>query len=72
MSKRMVLINMIMVMLDFTASLACIALFAFCAVRFNHWWIGLFALIPLGLFSGHGLIIDADIAEAQKGGEDGA
>ena len=72
MSKKLVLINMVMVVFDFLISLACVALFAYCAVHFGHWWVGLFALIPLALFSGHGLIIDADLAEAQKGDDDGA
>ena len=71
MSNKFFVLNIIMAVLDFVICLAAVATFAWSGYHFNHWWIDLFALLPLALFSSHGLVVDADIHEAE-GGEDGA
>ena len=72
MSKRMVFLNVLMAMLEFLICLSVIAGFSYAAYHFAKWWINIFSLIPLLLFSGHGLIIDADLKEAEGGEEDNA
>lgn len=71
MSKRLVFINVLTTALEFLICLSVIAAFSYAAYHFEHWWINLFSLLPLALFSSHGLIIDADLHDAE-GGEDGA
>lgn len=71
MSKRLVLINLILTAFEFLICLSVIAAFSYAAFHFSHWWINLFSLLPLALFSSHGLIVDSDIAEAKRGEEDG-
>lgn len=46
-----------------------IAAFGWGAYFFGRWWILLFTAVPLCLFYAHTVIVDADLAETQKGGE---
>ena len=69
MSKKMTFINALLVTFDFIICLAVIAAFAACGYLFKHWWINLFSLIPLALFSTRGVIFECD---AEKGDEDDA
>ena len=68
-SKRITFLNTLLVTFDFIICLAVIAAFAACGYLFKHWWINLFSLIPLALFSTRGVIFETD---AEKGGEDDA
>lgn len=70
MSKRIVFLNVFLTLLEFLICLSVIAAFAYCGYHFSHWWINLFSFVPLALFSGHGLIIDQDIAEQEGGDKD--
>lgn len=37
--------------------------------HFGRWWILLFAIIPLALFSGHSVIVEADLKAAEEGSD---
>jgi predicted secreted protein len=41
---------------------------------FCHWWIALFALIPVSLYTNHGIIVNSQIEDAdfEEVKEDGA
>lgn len=70
MSEKLFKINRMMVICDFL--LTCIAVTAFSAGAwyFAKWWIALFALIPLGMYTTHGIITDADVERAiQQAGD---
>lgn len=67
MSKRLVFINVLLTVFEFLICLSVIAAFSYAAYHFSLWWVNLFSLLPLALFSSHGLIIDADLKEADRG-----
>ena len=76
MSKRLTFLNTVLVITDLILSALTVAAFAWAAMFFNKWWIILFAIIPLAVYSQHSMIIDSDIREAKvdelqgKGGEE--
>lgn len=79
MDKKFFVLNICYAVFDTILSGAGIALFGWCAWHFEKWWMVLFALIPLALYTQHSVIIDADIRQAevdklspQKGGDNDA
>lgn len=66
MSKKLVFLNALMIVTEFLACLSMIAAFAFCGWKFSHWWINLFSLLPLAMFSSRGLFVDMQ----EDGGDD--
>ena len=74
MSKRMVVLNIILVITDLILSALAVCAFTWCAVYFHKWWIILFTLIPVILYNNHSMILDSDIRQSKederKGGED--
>lgn len=64
--KKLAVINIIFAIGDVIVCLAFVMALAKAAVYFNKWWILLFSLIPLLLYSAHGIILE------QKGSVDDA
>ena len=75
MDKHLTAINIIFAIADTIVCLAAVLCFAYCAIHFGKWWITLFSFVPLALFNGHSIVVDADIQQAKldalkpKGGE---
>ena len=69
MDKQLFRINILFAIADFLICGLGLAVFAWAAFFFARWWITLFCVIPLAFYSSRGIIIDADVEEAQKGDE---
>ena len=69
MSRTMAVINILLVVAELILSALVVCGFAWTAVYFHKWWLVLFTLVPVALFSNHSVIVDADIRAAQKGDE---
>ena len=69
MDKQLFKINILFAIADFLICGLGLCLFAWAAFFFGKWWISLFGVIPLMLYSNHGILITADIEDAQKGDE---
>ena len=67
MSKELKTINILYAVCDTLIAVLAIAAFGLAAYFFNKWWIVLFTIIPLGMYSQHTLIIDADLDAAKEG-----
>lgn len=65
MTKRLLIINLTYAIVDTLIFAIGIIGFTMCAIHFDKWWLILFNLIPLSLFSRHSLIIDNDIELAK-------
>lgn len=65
MEERLYRLNKTYAIVDTLICLAAIAAFAFAAWHFGKWAINLVSLVPLGLFSQHTMVIDADIRAAK-------
>ena len=63
MSKRLTFLNAILVIADLILSALVVAAFAWSAFHFSKWWLILFTLFPLALYSHHSLIIDSDLQQ---------
>ena len=66
MDDKLYRLNTTYAVVDTLMCLAAIAAFGFSAWYFSKWWLNLFNLIPLGLFSRHTVILDVE-----KGEDDG-
>lgn len=69
MSKKLLALNIVYAIMDTIIAALAICGFGWGAWYFGKWWILLFTFVPLALFSTHSAIIEADIAEAKKGGD---
>ena len=75
MSKRLAIINITLVITDLILSGMTVAAFAWAAWFFSKWWLVLFTLVPMALYSQHSIIIDSDLRQNAidqlegKGGE---
>ena len=69
MSSKLLVINMAFAIADTIMAALAICAFGWGAWHFGRWWLLLFTIVPLILFQGHSIIVDADIEAAQKGGE---
>lgn len=65
MSRRLTAINIILVITDLILSAMTVAGFAWAAFFFAKWWLILFTLFPLALYSHHSIIIESDIQQNQ-------
>ena len=65
MNDKLFRLNRIYAIVDTIVCLAAIACFGLAAFHFGKWWIGLFNLVPLMLYSQHTAMIDADLREAR-------
>lgn len=72
MSNKLLALNIIYAIADVIIGVLAICAFGWGSWHFGRWWILLFTIIPLALFSTHSVIIDADIKAAQEGGEEDA
>ena len=61
MSKTMAVINIFLVVADLILSALVVCAFAWSAVYFHKWWLILFTLVPVALYSNHSVIVDSDI-----------
>lgn len=66
MTKRLLVINVVYAVVDTLIFAIGICGFTLCAIHFGKWWLVLFNLLPLSLFSRHSLIIDTDLELAAK------
>lgn len=69
MTKRLLVINVVYAVVDTLIFAIGICGFTLCAVHFGKWWLVLFNLLPLSLFSRHSLIIDNDLELASQSEE---
>ena len=69
MSNKLLALNITYAVVDTIIAALAICGFIFGAWHFGRWWIILFTIIPLALFNGHSIIVDADIDAARKGGD---
>ena len=65
MDKKIAIINIIYALTDTIVCMVAVGVFAFCAWHFDRWWISLFGILPLLLYSNHSMIINADIRDAK-------
>lgn len=66
MTKRLLIINVVYAVVDTLLFAIGICGFTMCALYFGKWWLVLFNLLPLSLFSRHSLIIDNDLELAAQ------
>ena len=70
MSDKFFKLNWLLFVLDFLVCTVSVIGFLWGAAYFNHWWISLFDLIPLALYTSHGILCDPETdKEEQKGDE---
>lgn len=67
MDERSYRLNTTYAIVDTLMCLAAIAAFGFSAWYFGKWWMNLFNLIPLGMFSRHTVILDVE--KGKDGGQ---
>ena len=74
MDKRLFAINMAFCICDFLICALAVAIIGYAAFVFDKWWIALFALIPVSLYTNHGIIVNSQIEDAdfEEVKEDGA
>lgn len=69
MSSKLLAINVVFAIVDTIIAALAICAFGWGALFFGKWWLLLFTFVPLALFNGHSIIVDADIDAARKGGD---
>lgn len=57
---------------DTIVCLAAILAFGYAAIYFDKWWINLFNLLPLSLYSRHTVVVDYDLTMARERGDNNA
>ena len=76
MSRRLVVINIVIVVTELILYALYICGFVWATSYFQHWWLMLFTILPVALYSNHSLIVDADIRDimvdalSSRGGEE--
>ena len=65
MNKQLLTLNIIFAIGDVLVCLFAIAAFGWASWFFAKWWPLLFTFVPLGLYSNHGVIIEADMRQAK-------
>lgn len=65
MSRTMAVINIFLVVADLLLSALAVCAFAWAAVYFHKWWLILFTLVPVALYSNHSIIVDSDVRRAE-------
>ena len=61
MEDKLYRLNTTYAIVDTIKCLAFIAAFGFAAWEFGRWWVNLFSIIPLLMYSTHTIVIDDDI-----------
>lgn len=76
MSRRLVVINIVIVITELILYALYIIGFVWATSHFQQWWLMLFTILPVALYSNHSLIVDADIRDimvdafSARGGEE--
>lgn len=65
-------LNIVFVICDTIVCIVAVVGFAYAAIHFGKWWINLFNLLPLSLYSRHTVVIDHDLTMAQERGDNNA
>ena len=65
MNDNLFKINVFYAVSDFVLCALGVCAFAGASYFFGKWWIVLFALLPLAMYSNHGLIIESDLRQAK-------
>lgn len=71
MDKNIKALNIIYAITDTLIAALSIVSFALMALHFERWWIMLFIILPLILYSQHTLVIESGIKRAEGGEPDG-
>lgn len=69
MSSKLLAINIVFAIVDTIIAALAICGFGWGSWFFGRWWILLFTIIPLALFNGHPIIVNADIDAAREGSD---
>lgn len=64
MNNKLLKLNIVFAVVDTLICLVSILAFAYLALFFSRWWIGLFSIIPLIVYNAHTMIVDEDIRKA--------
>ena len=71
MDKNIKTLNIIYAITDTLIAALSISCFAYMALHFERWWILLFSILPLVLYSQHTLVIESNIRRSGGGETDG-
>ena len=71
MDKNIKALNIIYAITDTLIAALSIVSFAYMALHFERWWILLFSILPLILYSQHTLVLESGIRRAEGGETDG-
>lgn len=66
MSRSLLAINILWAIADTAVCVLAVLAFAWGASHFERWWLLLFTIVPLLMFSKHTLIVDADLQRAEE------
>lgn len=66
MDKKVLILNIVITICDFLVCVFALIVVGWAAFFFGKWWIALFGIVPLALYSSHGVIVESDL----KGGEE--
>ena len=66
-SKHMTIINVMFIVADTIIAALAIIAFGWGAAHFERWWILLFTILPLVMYSSKSIVVEKDIEDAQKG-----
>lgn len=69
MTSKILALNIVYAIVDTVIAALAICVFGGGAYYFGKWWLLLFNIVPLALYSTHSLIVETDMEAAQKGGE---
>ena len=65
MTSKLLTLNITYAIVDTIIAALAICVFGWGSWFFGKWWITLFSFVPLALFNGHSIIVDADIQQAK-------
>ena len=71
MSRSLLAINILWAIADTAVCVLAVLAFAWGAYHFERWWLLLFTIVPLIMFSNHTLIVDADLQRAEEVNQNG-
>ena len=72
MDKEIKALNIVFAVCDTLVCLAAVVAFGYAAFHFGKWWINLFNLLPLSMYSRHTVVVDHDLTMAQERGDNNA
>ena len=72
MTSKLLALNITYAIVDTIIAALAICAFGWGSWHFGRWWILLFTIIPLALYSGHSVVVEADMRAAEEGSGDDA